>query len=98
MTIVSPRVPQVDPAPASILRNHEHDFASLAERLDRRGQRADAIVDAVRRFEVAVPSWALGTGGTRFGRFPGPGEPRTLGEKIEDAAMVHRLTGGTPRV
>src|SRR5205823_4506444 len=54
--------------------------------------------DAVRRFEVAVPSWALGTGGTRFGRFPGPGEPRTLGEKIEDAAMVHRLTGGTPRV
>jgi L-rhamnose isomerase / sugar isomerase len=81
-----------------VLRDHERDYAALAERLDRRGQSAEAVVEAVRRLEVAVPSWAFGTGGTRFGRFPGPGEPRTLSEKMEDAAVVHRLTGGTPRV
>ena len=103
--------PRVDPVahtlprPAELGRDaepagadHERDFAALAERLDRRGARAEAAVDAVRRFEVAVPSWAFGTGGTRFGRFPIAGEPRTLEEKLEDAAVVHRLTGGTPRV
>src|SRR5215210_4941873 len=71
---------------------------STAELLERRGAQVEAVIDAVRRFEVAVPSWAFGTGGTRFGRFPGPGEPRTLDEKLEDAAVVHRLTGGAPRV
>jgi L-rhamnose isomerase / sugar isomerase len=80
------------------VRQHERDYATLAERLDRRGVRADELVGAVGRFEVAVPSWAFGAGGTRFGRFPSPGEPRTLAEKMEDAAVVHRLTGGAPRV
>ena len=79
-------------------REHARDFAAVAERLDRRGARTDAAVAGVGRFEVAVPSWAFGTGGTRFGRFPGAGEPRSLEEKLEDAAVVHRLTGATPRV
>ena len=83
---------------ADALRNHERDYDALAERLARRGQHPETVVEAVLRFAVAVPSWALGTGGTRFGRFPGPGEPRTLAEKLEDAAVVHRLTGGAPRV
>src|SRR5438093_7622599 len=88
----------VDAPATDALRDHERDYATLAEQLDRRGVRVDAAVDAVRRFEVAVPSWGLGTGGTRFGRFPGAGEPRTLEEKLEAAAVVHRLTGATPRV
>jgi len=79
-------------------RRHADDFAALAERLDRRGALAEALVEAVQRFEVAVPSWAFGTGGTRFGRFPGAGEPRNVFEKLEDAAQVHRLTRGAPRV
>ena len=80
------------------LADHGRDYEALAERLDRRGKSAEDVVERVRRFEVALPSWAFGTGGTRFGRFPGPGEPRTLDEKLEDAATVHRLTGGAPRV
>ena len=42
-------------------------------------------------FQIAIPSWALGTGGTRFGRFPGGGEPRSLEEKIEDVGLIHAL-------
>ncbi len=42
-------------------------------------------------FQVAIPSWALGTGGTRFGRFSGGGEPRSLEEKIEDIGLLHML-------
>ena len=78
--------------------DHRRDFDALAERLDRQGGSAEAAVDAVRRFAVAVPSWALGTGGTRFGRFPGAGEPRDVFEKVEDCAQIHRLTAATPTV
>ena len=42
-------------------------------------------------FNIAIPSWALGTGGTRFGRFSGGGEPRNLEEKIEDVGVIHAL-------
>lgn len=42
-------------------------------------------------FQIAIPSWALGTGGTRFGRFSGGGEPRSLEEKIEDVGLLHQL-------
>ncbi|MEI9944654.1 MAG: TIM barrel protein [Chitinophagaceae bacterium] len=42
-------------------------------------------------FQVAIPSWALGTGGTRFGRFSGGGEPGNLEEKMEDVGLLHQL-------
>ena len=53
------------------------------------------IIRQIESFQVAVPSWALGTGGTRFGRFPAGGEPRNLEEKIEDVGLIHYLTGAT---
>jgi L-rhamnose isomerase/sugar isomerase len=43
--------------------------------------------------QIAIPSWALGTGGTRFGRFPGGGEPRNLEEKLADVGLLHALSG-----
>lgn len=49
------------------------------------------IVQKLVAFQIAIPSWALGTGGTRFGRFVGGGEPRNLEEKIEDVALLHQL-------
>ena len=79
-------------------QEHERDFSELALRLERGGASVENLVAAVGRFEVALPSWAFATGGTRFGRFPGKGEPRTLAEKMEDAALVHRLTGAAPRI
>lgn len=52
---------------------------------------ADSIIQRLKDFQVAIPSWALGTGGTRFGRFAGGGEPRSLEEKIEDIGLLHKL-------
>ena len=49
------------------------------------------IIEKLVSFQIAIPSWALGTGGTRFGRFPGGGEPATLEEKIEDVGLLHAL-------
>src|ERR1700731_4202688 len=50
-----------------------------------------AIVQKLKDFQVAIPSWALGTGGTRFGRFSGGGEPRNIEEKMEDIGLLHAL-------
>lgn len=74
------------------------DYDTLGERLDRRGISIDAIKDKVAAFSVAVPSWGVGTGGTRFARFPGKGEPRDIFDKIEDCAVIAQLTQATNTV
>ncbi len=74
------------------------DYAALGTTLSRRGINMEAITQAVAQFGVAIPSWGVGTGGTRFARFPGPGEPRDVFEKLEDCAVIHSLTGATPTV
>jgi L-rhamnose isomerase / sugar isomerase len=74
------------------------DYESLGERLDRRGISIDAVKAKVAAYGVAIPSWGVGTGGTRFARFPGRGEPRNIFDKLEDCGVIHRLTGATPTV
>ncbi len=74
------------------------DYAALGEQLDRRGIAIDAILEKVEAFGVAIPSWGVGTGGTRFARFPGGGEPRDIFDKIEDCAVIQQLTRATPTV
>ena len=49
-------------------------------------------------FGVAIPTWGVGTGGTRFARFPGPGEPRHLFDKLDDCATIHHLARATPTI
>jgi L-rhamnose isomerase/sugar isomerase len=51
----------------------------------------EEVLQKLSVFNIAIPSWALGTGGTRFGRFSGGGEPRSLEEKIEDVGIIHAL-------
>jgi L-rhamnose isomerase/sugar isomerase len=74
------------------------DYAALGAQLQRRGIGIEEITRKVAEFRVAIPSWGVGTGGTRFGRFPGPGEPRNVFEKLEDCGVIHKLTGATPTV
>jgi L-rhamnose isomerase/sugar isomerase len=52
---------------------------------------AHMILEKLMAFQIAIPSWALGTGGTRFGRFSGGGEPRSLEEKMDDVGLLHAL-------
>ncbi|MEX0853992.1 MAG: L-rhamnose catabolism isomerase [Bauldia sp.] len=74
------------------------DYEALGEQLARRKVDIDKITKAVARFEVAIPSWGVGTGGTRFARFSGPGEPRNIFDKLDDCAVIHQLGRATPRV
>lgn len=76
----------------------ERDYADLGERLGRRGIAIADVLGQVAAFGVAIPSWGVGTGGTRFARFPGPGEPRDIFDKLEDCAVIQQLTRATPSV
>lgn len=84
MTIEKYQIEQIN---GDALSKHEKRFEFLAAEL----QDVEAIIQKLIDFQVAIPSWALGTGGTRFGRFSGGGEPGSLEEKIEDIGLLHQL-------
>jgi L-rhamnose isomerase/sugar isomerase len=73
-------------------KQHLQEFESLAEKLTQEGIDVNTLLGQLEKFQIAVPSWALGAGGTRFGRFAYGGAPRTLLEKIEDVGLLHALT------
>ncbi len=73
-------------------------YDALGEQLAHRGIGIGDIKAKVASFGVAIPSWGVGTGGTRFARFPGGGEPRDIFDKIEDCAVIAQLTQATPSV
>ncbi len=71
----------------SLMKDHRRKFEIISSGIPKYKD----IIDKLIRFQITIPSWALGTGGTRFGRFPGGGEPRNLQEKIEDIGLLHTL-------
>jgi L-rhamnose isomerase/sugar isomerase len=89
---------QTDSLNAAATEALADDYDSLGRQLGRRGIDVDAIKSRVGAFSVAVPSWGTGRGGTRFAKFPIPGEPTNIHEKLEDCAVVEQLSRMTPRV
>ncbi|ANW95887.1 sugar isomerase [Wenyingzhuangia fucanilytica] len=76
----------------NIIEDHNDSFDFLANKLTKNGHDVNTILSKLAEFQVAIPSWALGAGGTRFGRFGFYGEPTTLEQKIEDVGILHSLT------
>lgn len=74
------------------LDSHHNSYNFLADSLTSKGHNVDQILTQLSDFQVAIPSWALGAGGTRFGRFSFYGEPSTLEQKIDDVGILHSLT------
>ncbi|HEY4208817.1 MAG TPA: sugar isomerase [Puia sp.] len=71
----------------SLMKDHQRRFEYTAAGI----RDVDGVLQKLIDFQIAIPSWALGTGGTRFGRFSGGGEPRNLEEKMEDIGLLHAL-------
>jgi L-rhamnose isomerase/sugar isomerase len=71
----------------SLLGKHQRQFENVAADVND----LEPVLKKLSDFNIAIPSWALGTGGTRFGRFSGGGEPRNLEEKITDVGVIHAL-------
>jgi L-rhamnose isomerase / sugar isomerase len=76
----------------------EEDYEHLGNRLARRGVDIEKLTERAVAFRVAVPSWGVGTGGTRFARFPNPGEPRNVFEKLDDCRVLLELMRTTPGI
>jgi L-rhamnose isomerase/sugar isomerase len=76
---------------ADLLKSHTNKLVFTASEI----AETENIIQKLIDFQIAIPSWALGTGGTRFGRFPGGGEPRSLEEKIEDVGLLHALNNAS---
>lgn len=72
---------------STLIAKHEKKLAVAKDEVSN----ANEIIEKLKAFQIAIPSWALGTGGTRFGRFSGGGEPRNLEEKIEDIGLLHQF-------
>ena len=79
-------------------RHVQQDYGTLGEQLARRGVDINKVRAQVADYGVAIPSWGVGTGGTRFARFPGSGEPRHVFDKIEDCGVIQQLARATPTV
>lgn len=56
------------------------------------------VVERVAQLEIETPSWGYGDSGTRFAVFTQPNAPRDVFERVDDAALVHKLTGTAPAV
>ena len=69
------------------------DYAALGRQLERRGLDIEKMTERAMAYAVAVPSWGVGTGGTRFARFPGPGEPRRTASGF---TTLTRMPSGAP--
>ena len=78
---------QIDEVNEEMIHDHSNRFEFISKDI----KDIEAIIKKLIDFQIAIPSWALGTGGTRFGRFGGGGEPRSLEEKIEDVGLLHAL-------
>ncbi|GJM34575.1 MAG: L-rhamnose catabolism isomerase [Saprospiraceae bacterium] len=74
------------------LTDHKEQFGFLSIQLDKAQINTNDIIQQLQTFQVAIPSWALGAGGTRFGRFSFGGEPANLEDKIDDVGIIHALT------
>ena len=83
---------QLDSINQKRLAEHKDQFRFLRDQLEKKGNDVEAILQKIQDFQVAIPSWALGAGGTRFGRFSYGGEPGGLEEKINDVGLIHSLT------
>jgi L-rhamnose isomerase / sugar isomerase len=81
-----------------LMKAHLEDYEALRRRLERWDVDIEDIVERLLTLEVGLPSWGTVSGGTRFARYPIPGEPNTVFEKIEDCSVVNQLAGLTPRV
>ncbi|HZW71449.1 MAG TPA: TIM barrel protein [Hanamia sp.] len=82
---------QIENSNQENLSRHKKNYEFISDQISN----AEEVIKKLIDFQVAIPSWALGTGGTRFGRFPGGGEPRSLEEKIEDIGLLHALNGSS---
>lgn len=83
---------QIEKFNLSKIARHKDGLNYLSKILKKNEINIEHIINKLSKLEIAIPSWALGMGGTRFGRFSIGGQPRNLNEKINDVGILNTLT------
>src|SRR5689334_10992151 len=80
------------------MADHHAAYAQLTEALTAQGINIDAVKAALKGQHIETPSWGYANSGSRFKAFAWPGAATTTHQKLDDAAMVHKMTGIAPSV
>src|SRR3990172_3055526 len=80
------------------MNDHRTAYQVLAQDLEAQGIDVPAAKEALKKQHIETPSWGYANSGTRFKAFGWPGAATTTRQKLDDAAMVHKLTGIAPTV
>src|SRR5829696_148329 len=80
------------------MTTHRAAYELLAESLQTEGIDVAAVKAALKQQRIETPSWGYANSGTRFKAFSWPGAATTTRQKLDDAAIVHQLTGVAPSV
>ena len=78
---------QINVSNKELLDAHKENLTQFSKK----HRNLEQIIDTIAKYNIAIPSWALGAGGTRFGRFGFGGEPGNLEQKLEDVAVINDL-------
>ncbi len=78
--------------------NYQTAYDVLAAELTDQGIDVEAVKTALKQQQIETPSWGYANSGTRFKAFAWPGAATTTSEKLDDAAMVQKMTGIAPTV
>ena len=77
---------------------HTKSYQFLSDNLEKQGFDLKKVKARLKAQAIETPSWAFANSGTRFGTFPWPGAAVTTRNKLDDAALVHKMTGIAPSV
>src|SRR5262245_24155475 len=80
------------------MNNHQAAYELLAETLTAQGIDVERVKANIKAHHIETPSWGYANSGTRFKAFPWPGAAVTTRQKLDDAAVVHKMTGIAPTV
>lgn len=80
------------------MTDHQAAYDVLAATLTAQGVDVEAVKATLKKQQIETPSWGYANSGTRFKAFPWPGAATTTRQKLDDAAMVHKMTGIAPSV
>jgi L-rhamnose isomerase / sugar isomerase len=79
--------------------SHHSDCAQrILDRVEAQGRDPEKLMKRLMSLKIETPSWGYADTGTRFGKFFQAAAARSIEEKLDDAAHVHKLTGICPSV
>jgi len=80
------------------MRDYKESYKILKSSLEEKGINVSEVEKKLKALKIETPSWGYSDSGTRFAIFKQKGAAKSVKEKIQDAAEVHKITGICPSI